>query len=84
MTELNAPNDGFPLTDPIEDTPEFKRVIEQAKVEVVEKMVSEGVGEYMARGFGPVTWPYLKEHLKAKYGIDWRTPAEMNPEILFD
>jgi len=29
-------------------------------------------------------WAAKKELLKKEYGIDWKSPAEMNPYALFD
>lgn len=29
-------------------------------------------------------WAYEKQILKERYNIDWRTPAEERPDILFD
>ena len=29
-------------------------------------------------------WRYKKEYLLRKYGIHWKDPSEMNPEIAFD
>jgi hypothetical protein len=70
--------------DPVEDTPEFKRVIEVAREEVTAQLLSEGFAIERIRASCHLYWPTLQEHLKAKYGIDWKTPIEMNPRVLFD
>ena len=35
-------------------------------------------------GFCHRLWEVQKRILHEKYGIDWRTPVEMNPDHLFD
>jgi len=36
------------------------------------------------RGFCHHLWKETKRIAREKYNIDWQTPSEMNPEILFD
>ena len=35
-------------------------------------------------GFCHSFWPVRKRILKEKYNIDWQTPAEQNPGIIYD
>jgi hypothetical protein len=35
-------------------------------------------------GYCNLYWPVKKRILMDKYGIDWRTPAETNPDVIFD
>lgn len=35
-------------------------------------------------GFCHVAWPVKKRLLAEKYGIDWQSPEEMNPQVIFD
>jgi hypothetical protein len=35
-------------------------------------------------GYCYMLWEKQKEILKKRYGIDWKSPDEMNPMILFD
>lgn len=35
-------------------------------------------------GFCHFYWGMKKKILKERYGIDWKTPAEEHPEIIFD
>ncbi|MEO6908068.1 MAG: hypothetical protein ABI210_09285 [Abditibacteriaceae bacterium] len=66
--------------DPIEDDPKIKPIIQAAENEAEKQLV----------GFGPVLgychlfWATKQEILKVKYGIEWKSPAEMNPTVLFD
>ena len=41
-----------------------------------------GKGGYL--GFCHEYWAAKKEVLREKYGIDWRSPAERYPHIIFD
>ena len=36
------------------------------------------------RGYRYLFWPEKKRILKEKYRLDWRSPAELNPGILYD
>src|SRR5437879_2939828 len=68
--------------DPIEDDPKFRLVLILADQEADQELAAKGI----TRGFGycNVHWPVMKRILKEKYGIDWRTPAEMNSGVVFD
>jgi len=35
-------------------------------------------------GFCHILWDTQKHILKSKYHIDWKTPAELNPGIMYD
>ena len=68
--------------DPIEDDPKFRPILDRAGQEADQELAAKGI----TRGFGYCNsyWPVKKRILKVKYGIDWRTPAEMNPDWAFD
>lgn len=68
--------------DPIEDDPRYKSVFEGIDAEVDEILKDHPLRGRM--GFCHIIWDTEKEILKQKYGISWKTPAEMNPHILFD
>ncbi len=67
------------LHDPIEDEEPtgslIRRVRDRADAEVDPET-----------GFGRchAVWGRTKEILKQEYGIEWYSPAEMNPDIIFD
>jgi hypothetical protein len=52
-----------------------------------EKMACEELGipegEYML-GMCHLIWHYKKQILKTEYGIDWHSPAELNPDAIYD
>lgn len=68
--------------DPVEDDPRYAEVFSKIDAEVDETLgiTSRGGG----RGYIHVIWETKKRILKWKYNIDWRTPAELNPHVMFD
>src|SRR5262245_50682440 len=68
--------------DPIEDNPAVRPFLQLADQEADQELAERGVSP----GFGTCHyfWQTKKRILKEKYGIDWRTPAEMNPNVYFD
>lgn len=71
----------FPLNhDPIESDPEVQPLF-QAAHERVEQLLAN---EPRRMGFCHLFWRTKKQVLKEEYDIEWRTPAEMNPSVLFD
>ncbi|MGF7059642.1 hypothetical protein [Brassicibacter mesophilus] len=68
--------------DPIESTEVFQKVIKKIQPELDrlnESLDKQGYG----LGSCHIYWSRKKQMLKG-YGIDWKTPAECNPYILFD
>ena len=68
--------------DPIEEDPRHAEVFSKIDAEVDKALgiTSQGGG----RGYIHVIWETKKRILKWKYKIDWRTPAELNPHVMFD
>ena len=67
------------LYDPVQRTPKWEEIIYDVEQECDEQL--QGIKPY--RGFCHKRWGVKKEIL-AKYGIDWKSPARMNPRIRFD
>ena len=67
--------------DPLEDDPEIKKIIDVAREEARAILVSQ---KHPTRGFRPWLWRVQKKILKEKYGIDWKSPAAMNPHIRYE
>jgi hypothetical protein len=68
--------------DPIENDPEIRLLIEAASKEAHEALAdNQWKGQ---RGFCHIFWAKKKEILKEKYGIEWKTPREMNPMNFYD
>ena len=72
--------DGHLRKDPIEWTDEYEEVIAEADKKAHALLADEPRG----MGFCFVYWPTLQRILFQDYGIRWRSPAEMNPGVIFD
>ena len=66
--------------DPIEDTAEYKAVIKDVEKELDKLLKDKPKG----MGFCHIYWYEKKRILKEKYGINWKSPALMNPRVIFD
>nr|MDO8115629.1 hypothetical protein [Candidatus Sigynarchaeota archaeon] len=70
--------------DPIEDDPAFNDRIKAAEKEASRllkrsKRIKEG-----QLGYCHAFWGAKKRILREKYGIEWKSPAELNPYTKFD
>ena len=65
--------------DPIEDTPEYKAI----KDELEEKIIAR-IGTNRGMGYCHLYWGAKKRILEEDYGIEWKTPNELNPHVLYD
>ena len=63
--------------DPIEDTEEYKKAMKEIQP-ILDKAFPE---KYI--GICHSIW-FLQKSLLEKKGIEWKTPVEMNPGVLFD
>ncbi len=66
--------------DPIELTPEWKKINKEVEKELDELFKDHHRG----MGFCHLYWHEKRRILKEKYGIDWHSPAQMNPRVIFD
>ena len=67
------------ITDRIEKTRAYKKVVKQVEQKVVGII---GEGGYL--GYCHEFWKTKQWILKEEYNIDWKTPAELNPGVKFD
>ncbi len=65
--------------DPVEDTKYYKSIEEE-----LDKLIRENIGDGGHIGYCHLYWAEKKRILKTKYGIEWKCPSELNPQILFD
>lgn len=71
--------------DPIENDPQFKSVFENIDSEVEALLAKDGLTmRIVGMGWCHMFWPAKQRLLKEKYGIEWKTPGDMNPEVYFD
>lgn len=75
-----APQRGFFYYDPIEDTPQYKKICTKVD-KLVDRKTKSAAGKL---GSCHYVWGMRKKILKKRYGIDWHTPSEMNPGCCFD
>ena len=66
--------------DPIEDTAGYKAVIKDVEKELDHLLKDKPRN----MGFCHIYWYEKKRILKEKYGIEWKSPALMNPRVRFD
>lgn len=66
--------------DPQENNPKLRKFFEEADKEAIE-ICKDQKGRL---GYCHIFWNTKKRILKEKYNIDWKTPSETNPGIIFD
>jgi TPR repeat protein len=66
--------------DPIEDTEQFKAI----EKELESKIEAELKDKARGRGFCFIYWKAKAKILKQDYGIKWKSPTVLNPNIMFD
>ena len=65
--------------DKIEDTPKYKSIIERVENEVADSIIKVP----MEMDFYCYIYFDIKKDILKKYGIDWNSPADMNPDFEF-
>lgn len=68
--------------DPVEDDPQYAAAFAAIDAEVDALLADHP--QRGAEGFCHVRWETKKRLLEERHGIRWRTPAEMNPHVIFD
>jgi len=68
--------------DPVEDRPKYQRVNAEAEQLAWEELARMGIRP--GEGVCHIFWPTKKRILRKQFGVRWRTPAEMNPHVIFD
>jgi len=79
--ELSAGDEKY---DPLEDTPEYLAIQEELDKEIQAKIKEDGFPDRVFHGYCHVYWERKKKILKEKYNMEWKSPAELNPYIIFD
>ena len=70
--------------DPIDRDPRFAGILAEVEKETEEVLKDHPMKSGMGLGFCHIYWAVKKSILKERYGIEWKTPAELNPETTFD
>lgn len=74
------PKIGHLRTDPVEYSWEWEKIYYDVEAELDRRLAN--VPRQM--GFCFQYWSMKRELLMEKYGIDWRSPSQMNPRVMFD
>lgn len=70
------------IVDPIESDPQFASILKVVNKKVDEKLIAEGIERFL--GICHFIWAEKQRILRDEYGIEWKSPAELNPGVLFD
>jgi hypothetical protein len=68
--------------DPVEDDPAIAPLIALAEREAMAQL--EASGFKIQIGYCMLFWMTKQQILLERYGIAWKSPAQMNPDIKFD
>lgn len=70
------------LHDPIQDDPALRSAFRRAGKLAAARLKESGIEGCM--GACLALWSYEQDVLREEFGIVWFTPAQMNPETMFD
>lgn len=68
--------------DPIEDDPQYAAILKEADELADEALVDDPMRGQL--GYCHFFWWTKQEILRQRFGIEWKTPMEMNPNTFFD
>ena len=66
---------------PAEDDPQLATVMLRATLELDAELADE---DRNIMGFCHLFWHNKRRILRERYGVEWRTPVELNPQIIFE
>lgn len=69
--------------DLIEDTKEYKEIVNELEKKIDSMMTLLNVSRDVA-GACHIYWNIKKNILKEDYNMEWKSPSELNPDIIFD
>jgi hypothetical protein len=75
-------NDPEFLTDALDEDPKYAEIIKDVERKVEQRLKAQKVEKEI--GYCHDFWSLKKEILKIEYGLEWKSPAEINPDIYFD
>ena len=71
--------------DPVEQTADYRAIIAEAENTIKSELSRRGFptkAEFV--GWCHIYWGIKKEVLLRDYGIVWKSPAELNPQVRYD
>jgi polyisoprenoid-binding protein YceI len=66
--------------DPVENTEEYRAILPELEKKIEAELKNSSVGKRSGR----LRWQIKAKILKRDYGIEWKSPAVLNPHIKFD
>jgi len=87
LTRIKVKSDEFILdgdkrVDAVEQTPEFKAVIESVREQADEELIDHPWRDGL--GYCHPYWEAIERILREEHGIRWRSPSKMNPDVCYD
>lgn len=93
-----ATQHGQILHDPIEDDPAYASILDEVAREaeyLIDQQIQKRQRELRANGLEHMEsmarrgvchgiWHIMQRLLRERHGVEWRTPAQMNPGVCFD
>ncbi|MBT3470833.1 MAG: hypothetical protein HOD72_14885 [Opitutae bacterium] len=71
--------------DPIENTDRYIKIQSRLREDIQQALENDGLpGNPLKRGLCHLYWMYKKQILLEKYGINWRSPSDLTPHVVFD
>ncbi len=80
MKIIMNPAIGRLKSDPVEYTRRWEDIYYEVERKLDERFANAPRG----RGFCHQLWNAKRDLLRDEYGIDWRSPSQMNPRVRFD
>lgn len=74
------PSIGHLRRDPVEYTPRWEEICYDVE-DYLDRRFENAPRQH---GFCHIYWEAKRQYLKDNYGIEWRSPAQMNPHVKFD
>ena len=77
---VNFKNEGHLILVLVEWTARWEEVIDEAEAKAYARLQEHPQGMGLCHAY----WPTLSAILAEAYDIQWRSPSQMNPKVLFD
>ena len=72
------------MEDPVEQTELFKKIADELETKIELRLLQEYKGIPPKNGWSYTYWEMKKEILKNDYNIDWKSPIDLDPDIVYD
>jgi hypothetical protein len=79
--QIGGEHGGHYRVDPTEDDVGLATVMLRVTLEVEAELAGE---DHNRMGFCHLFWHAKQRTLRSRYGVEWRTPVELSPLMIFD